>query len=52
MNTAVDWEDTGMGTVYVMRKPQIRTILGLFAQSSDSTFAHAILGLSNELCKV
>ena len=31
--------------MYVMRKPQIRTILGLFMQTSDSTFAHTILGL-------
>ena len=32
-------------TVYVMRKPRIWTILGLFVQTSASTFAHAILGL-------
>ena len=31
--------------VYFMRKPRIRTILVLFVQTSDSTFAHTILGL-------
>ena len=30
----------------VMLKPRIRTILGLHAQTLDSTFALAILGLS------
>ena len=36
----------------IMRNPRIRTILGLFAQTSDSTFARAILGLSDKLREV